>query len=93
MPDVKSLLQDLNSSLGFHIPGSKAEYLETIIQQGLDAVVEAILSLEGLDRDDDVRQELQAKVAKCMLAELYRKTDVDKHRKTLTLPRSKGSGR
>jgi len=90
---VKLLLQDLNSSLGFHIPGTKAKYLEAIIPQGLDAVVEAILSLEGLDRDDDVLRNLQAKVAKCILADLYRKTDVDKHRRTLTLPRSKGAVR
>ena len=89
MPDVKSLLHDLNSSLGFHIPNTKAAYPETIAPQGLDALAEAILSLEGLDREDDVVRDLRAKVAACFMADLRPKAGADKPRKTLTLPGSK----
>jgi len=93
VPDVKLLLQDLNSSLGFHIPSTKAKYLETIVPQGMDALIEAILSLEGLDREDDVLRELKGKVATFLLEDLDQKAARAKPRKTLTLSRSQVAGR
>lgn len=91
MAEMTLLLQEINSSLGFHIPTTKAKYLETIYSQGLEALVEAILYIEGLDREDDVRKDLQQKVGGFFLAELRRKTSTDKPRKTLTLPRRKSA--
>lgn len=93
MPNMKALLQDINSSLGFHIPITRAKYLETIVPQDVDTLTEAILSLEGLDREDDVVRELRTKVANCLLAEYLQKASGNKPRKTLTLPRSKVAGR
>jgi len=91
MPDIKLLLRDLNTSLGFHIPGSKAKYLETVIPLGIDAFVESILAIEGLDREDDVRKELQAKVMAYFSADLLHglRKGNDRPRKVLTLPRSR----
>ena len=92
MAGMAALIEDLNSSLGFHIPAAKAQYLEDKCPEGYEALVEAILYIEGLDREDDVRKDLQRKVGDFLLADLRRETSAGEPRETLTLPRKKAAG-
>jgi hypothetical protein len=91
MFDMTSFIKEINSSLGFHIPAAKAQYLEGVYAKGYEAFVEAILYVEGLDSEDDVRKDLQRKVGDFFLRGLRRGSSLDKPRKTLTLPRRKSA--